>query len=60
MFIISREIYVKVVMLLLFSGFIVRITDIDGHIEYINFAKEYGSKKGHQHPTWRLRSVTVT
>ena len=41
-------------------SFIVRITDIDGHIEYINFAKEYGSKKGHQHPTWRPRSVTVT
>ena len=32
---------------------IVRITDIDGHIEYINFAKEYGSKKGQQHPIWR-------
>ena len=32
---------------------IVHITDIDGHIEYINFAKEYGSKKGHRHPIWR-------
>ena len=32
---------------------IVRITDIDGHIEYITFAKEYGSKKGQTHPTWR-------
>ena len=38
---------------------IVRITDIDGHIEYINFAKEYGSKKGQQHPIWRRPSVTV-
>ena len=32
---------------------IVHITDIDSHIEYINFAKEYGSKKGHRHPIWR-------
>ena len=31
--------------------YIVRITDIDGHIEYITFAKEYGSKKGQTHPT---------
>ena len=31
---------------------IVRITDIDGHIEYITFAKEYGSKKEQTHPTW--------
>ena len=38
---------------------IVRITDIDGHIEYITFAKEYGSKKGQTHPTWRRSSVTV-
>ena len=29
------------------------VTDIDGHIEYITFAKEYGSKKGQTHPTWR-------
>ena len=28
---------------------IVRITDIDGHIEYINFAKEYGSKRGNNY-----------
>ena len=36
-----------------FEDNIVRITDIDGHIEYITFAKEYGSKKGQTHPTWR-------